>query len=234
MNQESALMAGVHLLPLLGACAVGSFLGGKLSDKKNNTSYTLIASSCLQLLGVGLMLLVSAPTATPPSQYGFQVIFGLGVGLSLSSATILSGIHGSSQRDRASAQGAIAQARVLGGCIGLSICTVIFTAHVNKYLEDHLTEEQLKGLHRSPLSGINLPVDLRDLVKHVYSAAFAQEIKVMVAICGAMVLGSLLTLERHPEPLSRLTEGSNVGAVSRRSSDSGHELGNIATTRETV
>ena len=222
------------MLPLLGACAVGSFLGGKISDKKNNTSYTLVASSCLQLLGTGLMLLVSAPTFTPASQYGFQFIFGLGVGLSLSAATILSGIYGSSQRDRASAQGAIAQARVLGGCIGLSVCTVIFNVHVNKYLEDHLTEEQLKELHRAPLSGLKLPVDLRDLVKHVYGDAFGKEIKGMVVVSGVMVLASLLTLERHPEPLARLAQGSNRGTASRRSSDSGTELGNIATARETV
>lgn len=234
VNGESVLMAGVHILPLLGACATGSFLGGAISSKKNNTSLTLVAASCLQLLGAGLMMLVSSPTSSPASQYGFQAIFGLGVGLSFSAATIMMNVHASEDSERASAQGAVAQARVLGGCIGLSICTVIFNAHVNRDLEGHLTPAQLQSLHRSPLSGLQLPDDLRDLVKTVYGRAFSEEIKVMAIVCAVMVVVSFLTLERHPAPLERLTEYPKEHENSPRRSDSVTELNNLPSVDQSI
>lgn len=227
VNREGVLMAGLHILPLLGACAIGSFLGGAISSKKNNTSITLFGASCLQLLGVGLMSMLSGPDASVKAQYGFQVIFGLGVGLSFSAATIMTSILAAERSELASAQGAVSQTRVLGGCIGLSICTVIFNAHVNQYLGDHLTPEQLQDLHRSPLSSLDLPLDLQDLIRHVYAGAFAEELKVMMLVCAVMVVIAVFTLERHPAPLERLTTWHKDDIPSRRGSDSGTEMTDI-------
>lgn len=228
-------MAGVHILPLLGGCAVGSFLGGAISSKRNNTSITLVAASCLQLLGAGLMTSVTAEEGSEASEYGYQAICGLGVGLSFSAATIMTNILAAEKTERASAQGAVAQMRVLGGCIGLSLCTVLFNAQVNHYLHGHLTAEQLDMIHRSPLSGLQLPVDLRDLVKTVYRDAFAEEIKVMVLVCAVMVLVSLFTLERKPMPLERLVGLPKGDAESsRRGSDSGTELNDVGRQQLTV
>jgi hypothetical protein len=224
VNQQGVLMAGLHILPLLGACAIGSFLGGALSSKKNNTSYTLLGAACLQLLGVGLMSMLKGPDANVQAQYGFQVIFGLGVGLSFSAATIMTSIMAAERSELASAQGAVSQARVLGGCIGLSICTVIFNAHVNNYLGSILTPEQLADLHRSPLSGLHFPPELQERIREVYAGAFAEEIKIMMLICAAMVVIALFTLEKHPAPLERLTAPVKVETSSRRGSDSGTEL----------
>ncbi|KAH7316498.1 major facilitator superfamily-domain-containing protein [Stachybotrys elegans] len=234
VNGESALMGGVHILPLLGSCAVGSFLGGAISGSRNNTSYTLIAASCLQLLGMGLMITVTGPDASPVWQYAFQSIFGLGVGLSFSAATIMTNILASRQTERASAQGAVAQARVLGGCLGLSICTVIFNLHTNQYLEGHLTEDQLSTLDRSPLSGLSLPSELRQLVRTVYADAFAEEIKVMTIVCAVMVVVSLFTWERHPAALERLTDPKEDISQPRRASDSGTELEDVVSVVRTV
>lgn len=220
-------MAGLHILPLLGACAVGSFLGGALSSKRNNTSYTLLGAACLQLLGVGLMSTLVEPDARVTAQYGFQVVFGLGVGLSFSAATIMTSIMAAERSELASAQGAVSQARVLGGCIGLSACTVIFNAHVNESLSSTLTPDQLEGLHRSPLSGLGLSAELREHIREVYARAFSEEVKVMTLVCVAMVVIALFTLERHPAPIERLTAGVKVeggGEASRRASDSGTEL----------
>lgn len=232
VNREGVLMAGLHILPLLGACAIGSFLGGAISSKKNNTSITLFGASCLQLLGVGLMSMLSGPDASVKAQYGFQVIFGLGVGLSFSAATIMTSILAAERSELASAQGAVSQARVLGGCVGLSICTVIFNAHVNQYLGDHLTPEQLQDLHRSPLSSLDLPLDLQDLIRHVYAGAFAEELKVMMLVCAVMVVIAVFTLERHPAPLERLTTWHKDDIPSRRGSDSGTEM--TAITRDSA
>ncbi|KYK60648.1 Major facilitator superfamily domain, general substrate transporter [Drechmeria coniospora] len=234
VDGENVLMAGIHILPLLGACAVGSFLGGCLSSKRNNTSYTLVGASCLQLLGVGLMTTLTGTHASEGAQYGYQAIFGLGVGLSFSAVTIMTSILAAEPSVRAAAQGAVAQARVLGGCIGLAICTVLFNVHVNRNLKGDLTPEQLDKLHRSPLSGLQLPADVQDRIKSVYVGAFGQEIQVMGLACAVMVVVSLFTLEKHPAPLTRLT-GSAPAAKDesssfRRGSDSGTEINTISSS----
>jgi hypothetical protein len=227
-------MAGIHLFPLLGACAVGSFLGGAISSKQNNTSYTLIGSSCLQLLGLGLMTTQSRATSAEPSQYAYQALFGLGVGLCFSATTIMTSISTAESSEKATAQGAIAQARVLGGSIGLSVCTVIFNIHVNRYLEGHLTESQLESLHQSPLSGLQLPIDQRDLVKTVYAGAYAEEIKILTCICSVMVITAFFTLERHPVPLRRVRSRSKERQFTRRGSDSEAEMTDISNIHQTV
>ncbi|KAK0759834.1 hypothetical protein N5P37_008024 [Trichoderma harzianum] len=234
VNGEDALMAGIHLFPLLGACAVGSFLGGAISSKQNNTSYTLIGSSCLQLLGLGLMTTRSGANSAEPSQYAYQAIFGLGVGLCFSATTIVTSISTAESGEKATAQGAVAQARVLGGSIGLSICTVIFNIHVNRYLEGHLTKGQLESLHRSPLSGLQLPVDQRDIVKTVYAGAYSEEIKILACICSVMVIAALFTLERHPTPLRIVSSKSKEDQFSRRGSESETEMTDLHNTHQIV
>ncbi|RCI08715.1 hypothetical protein L249_4762 [Ophiocordyceps polyrhachis-furcata BCC 54312] len=237
VDGEKALLAGVHILPLLGACAAGSFLGGALSSKRNNTSYTLVGASCLQLLGVGLMTTMNGTQLTAATQYGYQAIFGLGVGLSFSAATIMTNAFAAEWSVRASAQGAVAQARVLGGCVGLSVCTVLFNLHINRHLSDNLTAAQLDLLHRSPLTGLQLPEGLRRLVRAVYVGAFGQQIQVMGLVCAVMVVVSLFSLERYPTPLPVAaveTVNKDEASSFRRGSDSGTDINTITSTRQTV
>ncbi|KOS22055.1 putative MFS-type transporter [Escovopsis weberi] len=231
VDGQDALMAGIHILPMLGACAVGSFLGGIISSKRNNTSYTMVGASALQVLGVSLMTMLSRSGSPSDAQYAYQAIFGLGVGLSFSAATIMTNVFASEQSDRASAQGAVAQARVFGGCIGLALCTVIFNSHVNKFLASHLSEQEIEDLHRSPLAGLQLPLNQQELVKSVYAGAFAEQIKVMAAICAVMVAVSLFSLERHPTPLRRPASMTKDAESSRRGSDSATELNEVSSIR---
>ncbi|KAG6304409.1 hypothetical protein E4U45_001580 [Claviceps purpurea] len=235
VNSQSPLMAGVRILPLLVACACGSFLGAALSSKRNNTSYTLVGASCLQLLGVGLMTTVSGDSERAIAQYGFQAIFGLGVGLSFSAATIMTNVMATEPHERAPAQGAVAQARVLGGCVGLSLCTILFNLHATQNLSGHLTDAELGMIHRSPLLGLQLPTKLRELVRTVYIDAFGLEIKVIAISCAIMVVISLFTLEKQPPSIELLTAPLKDESSSyRRGSDSGTEINDIAPQQQHV
>jgi hypothetical protein len=105
VNGDTPIMAGVHLIPLLLAAAlgaletsfvdekclqnVGSALGGVLFSKKNLTSYCLIISAFLMLLGCGLLSTMPSSQFISPSQYSYQFILGLGIGLSFSSLTFI-------------------------------------------------------------------------------------------------------------------------------------------------
>lgn len=89
VNNTSPIGAGVRLMPLLFASAFGSSFAGFCSSRKNNTFWTLLGASSLMLIGCGLMSSVSSSASVQPSIYGYQVIFGLGIGMTFSTVIIL-------------------------------------------------------------------------------------------------------------------------------------------------
>ena len=88
VDDKSPLLAGIMLLPMLGATAVGSILTGVLSRTKNYLFETMLAGACLMTLGVGLMTLVH-DSGDDAKALGFIVFAGLGFGLNVASATML-------------------------------------------------------------------------------------------------------------------------------------------------
>lgn len=209
VHNDNALTAGLKLLPLLGSCALASFAAGAASRKRNNTSTVLVVCSALQLLGVGLMTMINKPTSSKAALYGFQVIVGFGVGLCFSSATTAVSLQ-VSKEDLATAHGVISQARLLGGCLGISICTIIFNYHTNDSLKGSISNDALDEIHLNPSTITDLSSQDRNLIKKLYAKAFAEEVKVMLYIAGAMFLASLLTLERKPPQMSRLAGHQEV------------------------
>jgi hypothetical protein len=89
INGKSPLVAGIGLLPLLASTAVGSMLGGVASARRNNTFYTLSIGAAILTLGVGLLSMASGGHAVDPKIYGFEVLIGLGFGMTVSTASIL-------------------------------------------------------------------------------------------------------------------------------------------------
>lgn len=166
VNGENALLSGIHLLPLLGATAFGAFSAGAVSRKRNNTSWTLMVAHVFQLVGIGLMSTLKDATTETKAQYGFQVLLGLGFGLSLGGGTLMASLQSRSE-DLAVAQGAIAQARVFGGAIGIAICSIIFNRQVTTELANKMVPGDMAALHRSPTIVSWLPESTRLLVRSV-------------------------------------------------------------------
>ncbi|KAI0124705.1 major facilitator superfamily domain-containing protein [Xylariales sp. AK1849] len=196
VNGDNPFMAGTHLLPMLGACALGSFLAGALSSRRNLTSITLIMASCLQLVGIGLLLTLSGILTAIQAQYGYQAIFGLGAGLSFGAATILTSVQ--CPNDLAVAQGAISQARVLGGAIGIAVCMIVFNTQVQEDLGDKITPDDLRALRHNPTIIKWFGLEQKLLVREAYAVAFTDDIKIMVCMCAVGLVASLFTFERHP------------------------------------
>ncbi|KAH6656538.1 drug resistance transporter [Truncatella angustata] len=225
VNGDDSLMAGIHLLPQLGACAFGSFLAGAISSKRNNTAITLILASSLQLIGVGLLSTLSNVLTAIEAQYGYQTIFGLGVGLSFASATILISVR-SHPEDLAVAQGAIAQARVFGGAIGIAVCMIIVNTQIQSDLTETIPPEDLRALQHNPLVVQYFTIENQQKVKTSYATAFTDDIKVMICISAAGLIASLFAFELDPPPMPSHTMAKDT--LGARLDQSETELDEIA------
>ncbi|KAI0835531.1 MFS general substrate transporter [Hypoxylon sp. FL0890] len=216
VNGESALNSGVHLLPMLGATSFGAFVAGAISRKRNNTSWTLMSAHIFQLIGIGLMSMLNDATTETKAQYGFQVLLGLGFGLALGAGTIMASVQSQSQ-DLAVAQGAIAQARVFGGAIGIAVCSIIFNKKVTTELGGRMDADDLAALHHSPTIAPWLPDDIKLLIRSVYASAFTNDVNVMIGIAAVGVAASLFTYERCPPAMSTIPQAKEALGIDGQS-----------------
>lgn len=93
VNGKSPLLAGVSLLPMLGAVAVGSTVGGAMNGKKNRTCATLFAAALFMVTGTALLSTLTNTFRVEPKMYGFQVLVGLGFGLTVSTVSLGAGLE---------------------------------------------------------------------------------------------------------------------------------------------
>jgi hypothetical protein len=89
VSGDSPVRAGIRLLPMMATAALGTFVAGGASSKRNITAYTTIAGSAFQLLGYGLMTTLGRDIEVSSRIYGFGVLLGLGFGMSVTSTTIM-------------------------------------------------------------------------------------------------------------------------------------------------
>jgi hypothetical protein len=92
VNGKGSVEAGLHLLPLMGLAAFGSAFGGALQSKKNLCSYTLVAASMFVVAGAALLSTLHYSTKIQPRQWAGECLLGLGVGMTLSTVTILTSL----------------------------------------------------------------------------------------------------------------------------------------------
>ena len=99
---------------------------------------------------------------------------------------------------KAVAMGAITQIRVLGGTIGLAVCTVVLNNHMRHSLRSVLSPQQVTGILQSVSSISDLDATTGKAVRRVYAEGYKQQMRIMTYISAAVFLVSLLIWERRP------------------------------------
>jgi hypothetical protein len=74
---------------MTASAAVGTFIAAAMSSRWNLTAYGTIIASALQVVGYGLTTTLDDEREISASIYGYQVILGVGFGMSIASTTIL-------------------------------------------------------------------------------------------------------------------------------------------------
>ena len=204
----------------------GGGVGGAISSRKNLTSHTLIVAVCLILLGCGLMSTISDTPTLDEAVYGYQCILGLGTGLTFSSVTMMTNLANEPENIGelqpsarptapriltpttlpAAAQGAISQARILGGSIGLSIATIILNRKLTRELTGILSPSQLRSLEQSLTTILKLDSADRAAVAVIYAASFNAQMRICIYLSTAAIVAAMGTFLKKPPSIAAARE----------------------------
>lgn len=122
----------------------------------------------------------------------------------------------------AAAQGALSQARILGGSIGLSMATIVQNNKLSNGLAGALDPVKIKSLEQSLNNISKLSPVNQGLVAQLYTEAFNEQMRICTYLSVAALLAAIATYQRNPASVAAMREKQN--AVTGESSDEGTEL----------
>ena len=164
VNAKSPTAAGILLLPVLLPSAGFSALSGAMYRKyPAATPSLLFCGSVLQVIGVGLLSTLPTGEAVSNSQYGFEVMTGIGFGLMLPSFMILARdwvteqqygdyilfpfVFNTNVSSIATAMGLVNTFRTLGGCVSIAVCGAILNQELDKGSIIENTQSSYSNIH---------------------------------------------------------------------------------------
>ena len=94
--------------------------------------------------------------------------------------------------------GSVAQFRVLGASILLSICTNLLNHRLTSMLRPVLLPTQLQDLLQSTQTIKELPPALQELVRRAYAEGFREQLIAMTVFSAAAIPATLMMTEKRP------------------------------------
>ncbi|KAL7785229.1 MFS general substrate transporter [Trichoderma ceciliae] len=201
VSGRSPLVAGLTLLPMLGTVALGSMVSGKMNALKNNLADTMRCGTCFMALGCGLLTTVRG-SKDDAKALGFLAFAGFGFGLCTAAATNVIGVE-VPIRQRASAHGILAQARILGGSLGVSASTVFLHTEVIHRLADILTSEELASFEGNIK---NVTGDSSEAVQSAYVSVFHKSLQTATIMACIAVLSTFYGSRIFPDNIKQRRE----------------------------
>ena len=186
----SAIRSGIDTLPLILSLVVASITAGILVQKLGYYVPFMIANSIIMSIGAGLITTFT-PSTDHPKWIGYQIIFGLGLGLGMQQANLAAQAV-LSRRDASTGVALIMFCQQLGGAVFVSVGQNVFS------------NELIKGLR--PISGINPAtvvktgateikniVDVRFLnqVRLAYNGALTKTFTAALVMATLSIIGAL-------------------------------------------
>jgi hypothetical protein len=206
---KTVLQSAVSLLPT-SATSVAAAVGGVMMVGLANIGYrwSIRISWAITAVGTGLLILLSADS-TASVAYGLPVIWGAGIGLLL--RLLFLPLQASVVRvdDTGLAIGILLTFRLLGGLVGLSICSTIFSSYLSRSLDsigsmpaslEHLRDPEAAVAFIPQLRALDLPEATLQPIIHAYLTSIRAIMYAMTGVAGLGFLSSFfisdLTLKK--------------------------------------
>ncbi|KIA75759.1 hypothetical protein HK57_00439 [Aspergillus ustus] len=190
-NNSSAIIAGVRLLAFAAGSPIGSFICSLLAGKSRLPFVYIITIGAI-LQAAGSFLLSSVPTSLHvwEGQYGYMVLTGVGVGMSMTSFYIAVPIV-VRKEDQPIAVGLSLQTRMLGASLGIAIVNSILINYVKAHVVGPL---EAAAPNPSMLSA--LPAGDVQRIREVYGAGYNLQMKAVGAFSTAQFVAVALMWRR--------------------------------------
>ena len=227
VRNYSPLSAGVHLLPVAFAVAIGSTLGTRLAVKVGTKAIVTVGLA----LQAGFYFWV-ASDISPTLSYGViatqMVVYGLGMGLTSAPAT--ESIMGAVAADQAGVGSAVNDStRLLGGTLGVAIIGSVYASvygtRLNSALPTALPHPLNEVTHQSvgaafavsdQVTAHGQPA-LGDAVRQAAITAFDHGLSIgcivagLVAVAGALLAAAFLPAQPPQQPAPEHAPAAMVG-----------------------
>ena len=188
VNGSSPLGAGVKLLAFSVSCPVGiiacSILAGRFSVP---FVYIMLAGVAFEVSGMFLFSEIAGVEHIWPGQFGYLVLAGLGVGLSIAAYYMAAPLV-VEEDDQATAIGIGIQFRTLGGVLGVSAATTILNHFLMSRLAGHIQPEVLAEIQRSTDAISTLAPETQAFVREIFADAYSAQMKLAGAFSAAQIL----------------------------------------------
>ncbi|UNI19412.1 hypothetical protein JDV02_005596 [Purpureocillium takamizusanense] len=131
---------------------------------------------------------------------------GLGFGLNLSTILIMAPMI-VREKDMPVTMAAVTQIRVVGGTIGLAVCSARLKNHLKTGAREFLTPEQIRSI-LTDISNITLlPQKLQHQSRSLFAAGYSQQMRVMMYFSIVSLLSVGLLFEKHPRRFPAIKTG---------------------------
>ncbi|KAL6715350.1 hypothetical protein ACLMJK_007616 [Lecanora helva] len=190
IKSVSAVKSGIMILPLVLAMMITAVGGGFLTKKIGYYTPWMIACSVLLPIGSGLITTFT-PETMHPKWIGYQVLFGLGLGLGQQQAAVAAQTV-LAKKDVPTGVSLMMFSQTMGGAVFLSVANNLFDnkletglAHIPGISTDAVTQTGATELRNM------VPAEVVPAVVTAYNAALRDAFILMTALACVTIFGAL-------------------------------------------
>lgn len=227
---ESAVKSGVNTIPLVIALVIASIAAGQLTGRTGYYVPQLIASSIIMSIGAGFLTTFKVD-AGHQKFIGYQVLYGLGLGLGLQQASMAAQTC-LQKKDVTIGVALMFFFQGLGGAIWLSVGEVVFTNSLVKNLKGiaGVTPELIVHTGATDLRTI-VPPQYLDAVLVAYNRAIMDTLYIAVGTAALSIIAGLTMEWRNvkvmkqggpsgPKKAEESKDSGIVAALAEKTTDS--------------
>ncbi|KAF4631031.1 hypothetical protein G7Y89_g7102 [Cudoniella acicularis] len=199
VNGDSNMAAGIRLIAFGLLAPAGSVLSAAIIGKtKIPPIYHILLGSILEVIGTTGLSRIPVTFAIAPSQYGWQVVTGLGVGFCNAPLMLLVN-NATTKRDQAVGTAAITQFRVLGGILGLAIVISVMNRVIRSELLQVLPVETVDQLLQTTEIIQQLSESSQATVRAIFGKGYNGQMKILIGFAAAQLPSTALMWTKKPD-----------------------------------